>query len=346
LNISEEYLTSLRDQLEVAYDKKIERHGDCIGLQGHILLSVEKKIAISSIRRLFKQVKYEGGFSCQTVKVLEDFIRYHQTKRNNNEYAYSANWLLQVLENAPSRKINNPFIVQFIRSFYAVQISNHLAIDPLFMRDLAHSAIGRRVFYDQFVHLDGLNGSYGEGMEHYLEAETIVEHRAFALCLLTLREYLYRSKKKAQAYYQMLPEWSPQFHPFIQGRIRALQILLEDRKLRPNDFQKWVMEDMKHQVIINKNYRGFPAYELMILESLWRTRDFENGLWLTVQTLEKWSAYWNLKTGMDKGYYQVLKSLMLNFSMGCKSTFQRVAKLNASDEMPKLAEKFYISLLA
>ena len=346
LNISEEYLTSLRDQLEFAFDKKIERHSDCVGLQGHILLSVEKKIAISSIRRLFKQVKYEGGFSCQTLKALEDFIRYHQTKRNNNEYAYSANWLLEILENTPSRKINNSFIVQFIRSFYAVQISNHFAIDPLFMKDLAYSKIGRRIFFDQFVHLDGLNGSYGEGIAYYLEAETIDEHRAFAICLLGLREYLYKSKKKAQAYYLMLPQWSYQFHPFIQGRIRALEILLEDKKFSAKAFQNMVRKDMDHQEIINENYRSFPAYELMILESLWRKRDFENGLWLTVQTIEKWSAYWNLKTGMDKGYYHVLKSLMLNFSMGCKSTFQRVAKLNTSDELPKLAEKFYAELLA
>ena len=346
MTVSEEYLVSLREQLEFTFDKKIEHHNDCISLQDHILLSVEKRIAISSIRRLFKQVKYEGGFSYQTLKILEEYIHYHQAKKDNGEYAYSGKWLLEVLENAPTRKINDAFLVQFIRSFYAIQLSKHHALDPLFLKDVAESKLGRRIFYDQFLHLDGLKDNYGLGISYYLDFETVPEHRAFAICLLGLREYLYGTMKKAHHFYNMLPKWDDHFHPFIQGRIRGLGILLGYIQSDSTEFQTMVESDINRHAIVNKNYRGFPAYELMILETLWRIRDYNAGLWLTQKTLEKWSTSWQMKTGMDEGYYQVLKRLMLNFSLGYKTTFQKVAKLKVSDVMPKLAEKFYAELLA
>ncbi len=338
-------LDQLKSDIENVFQRKISSHRDCIALQNHIFLSTEKKIALSSIRRLFGQVVYQGQFTAYTISIFDEYIERQKQTDHPKDNLFTAEWLLHVLENAPTKRINNPFLVQFIRSFYAVQLASSSPIDPQLLKKIAQSKIGRRVFFDQFIYLDELIGSYGMGMQFYLMEETDPEHRAFALTILALKEVLLNNKAKANQYLQLIPIGQENFHPFIQGRIRSIQWYCREKNFYSSKTKSIILSDVSKQNISHRHYKDFPAYELMLLETFWRTQDLDLGFWLTQHTLNKWKKHWKTNGPMDPGYYVVLKELMLKFSECLPSVYKMVMRLPVPNAQPQLASRFYQQLL-
>ena len=338
-------LIDLKKSVELVFGRKISSYRDAMELQNLILLSTEKKIALPSIRRIFNQVKYQGNFSKNTTTILEEFIQNNTQKKREPGTQFSADWLLHFLENAPINNINNPFLIQFIRSYYAVQINRGEKMDPLLIKKIAESPIGRRVFFDQFVNLDELFGSYGLGIQYYLSVEKKDEHRAFAICILALKEIILKNKMGVINRFHSLPPFRNDYHPFIQGRMRAIQWYCKAAPIYPNP-KETILSDISHHVISSRNYKNYPAYELMLLEMFWKTREVELGNWLSQITFEKWKNSWSLDNAIDIGYYSVLKELMLKFTLNNNKLNKAISKLPSSNSLPPLATKYYKELLS
>ena len=340
-------INTLKEQIESVFQRKIETHSDCIQLQHQIFLTTEKKIALSSIRRLFHPSTYTGKFSSYTLEILTEYVEWNQLHPQPIQDIFTIEWLLKILQESPRNEIANPYIIQFIHSFYEIQLSQKTNdLTPVILRKIAKAELGRRIFFDQFVYLDQLNQSYGKGMEYYLQYEKVPEHRAFAMTILSIRDFLTGNIEKSAEWLDKLLPYPNEYHPFIQGRIRGLQILHHQWPSSLDEFTQQVMIDTQSHVFAIPNYRGFPAYEFMIFEALWRTQDEEKGAWLAEFTYQKWQPHWNGSQSMDLGYYHVLKQFMLHFTLENKTLHRKIIHLHCASNFPPLVKNYYKKLLS
>lgn len=337
-------MQKLRKEIELAFGRKIIANSDIIELQNKIEFTTHQPIANSTLRRLFKLVKYEGRFSAHTINTLNEYVNLEKTKHSKTRNHFAADWLIHVFHHLDKIDINDRVLLQAIRSFYAVQAKQALMLSESIMFQIAKNELGRRVFYDQFVNLDELENQYGKGLEYYIKFEKLEEHRAFALSLLCLKAWTLSNAKQLSFNFSKLPNFSSKFHPFIQGRIRAALVLNNPQESQIL-LQEQIIMDINNQYPTSENYKNFPGYELTLLEAFKYTDNKKMGKWLSEQILLKWEHRWLKDKNIDPGYYNALKLLMLSFFKSKSEIKNRILMLQAPDCLPLLATEYYSRLI-
>ncbi|HTL08573.1 MAG TPA: hypothetical protein VL307_09965 [Chitinophagaceae bacterium] len=102
----------------------------------------------------------------------------------------------------------------------------HLANEPSVAAEVYHemafSAFGRKYFFEQCIHIDGLNSVYGDALTYYLVNSNNSQQRFFAYVLSCYRYFLSCQPELFRKYFEMLADFRP-------SEIRSFPATLIDR---------------------------------------------------------------------------------------------------------------------
>jgi hypothetical protein len=103
----------------------------------------------------------------------------------------------------------------------------HPGLIDQFQREIAKTDNGQRYYFEQFVHIDRLNGYYGDGLRYYLYERKNRESQIFGNHLLCLRYWLTKDKKNMEAHCQAVVrlDLNKNDAPATAGRYYATQLI-------------------------------------------------------------------------------------------------------------------------
>jgi hypothetical protein len=318
------------------YGKSIDSYGDITRIQEDIMLVCGEHISASTLRRVFKLVDYNGKHSNVIVGILENYI---QRKRDftSSKTGSLKRFVIEFLkEGIVTNDLNNKQVIAVFLSLYrshGSELHHDLSLNDLIAKDY----LGRRVYFDQLVCLDGLNHGYGHALKTYIKNEDNIENICFASSLLSLKAYLNKTKQATEYDPNISNEFSYSLHPFVQGRLRVLQILLSP-SIKDWKIHEQFIEDTSKHVPLRGNYKLFPCYELVLVESLILMNRKDLVQKILGEVWYKWGDHWRKDQHIDAGYYNFFETLFERFNIQCND------KVNAIPKFPIYSARHYKSI--
>jgi hypothetical protein len=136
---------------------------------------------------------------------------------------------------------------------------------------MAKSELGRTIYFEQFIHIDQLNGAYSRGLRYYLGEKLTKKGKIFSHSLLALRSYLSDDPVALALHHQEVVQYSPDtsLDPFICARHFATQLFFQ---CQHHEALYSVLQECRmffqHLSSAKENYQGFPCFELTVSEAL------------------------------------------------------------------------------
>lgn len=331
----------MRNEVEKIYGKKITAYSDCLQLTKEIAQKTGFRLNVNTIRRFFGVVQATYPPSLTTVEIFsqyagfrsfEHFIESHQP----HEETFPApptlflDYVSLLFEKASAATSNDPTWYNIVREtiFY---LDKHPGLVDPFQRIAVRTKVGLDIYFEQFVDVDRLNSTYGNGLRYYLAAKETKEAQLFGHSLLALRSFLSEDQEGLNIHYQKVASLSldKYIHPFVCGRYFATQVLYY--KDNPEKLYSIALEARRFYADMPPSrdvYQSFPCFELVYAEALVLAGQAAEALFYIQESRKKKTDYTpptvdlNLFAALD--LYEVLALTMLGETERAKKASKRI----------------------
>lgn len=291
-------LSGFRKQAETSFGKKILSHKECIELQTEIFQKTGELLSLNTLRRFFCLIKSAHTPSVSTLNVLARYCGYrsygewHQVeaeKETTGENADLLQYMTLLFSDTTVQDGHDKTYGNLVYNTIRFLNKNHRVVDA-FQQAISKTKNGQAFYFESFVHIDRLNGFYGNGLRHYLAEKKTKEAQIFGNSLLALRFWLTENDEALlhDCNQVLQHKLDPGIHPFVCGRYfgtRLLKARTEKKALTP------VLSEAKEyyrRLTLPKDvYATFPCFELTYGGALLLAGQWQETLDYTAQGISK-----------------------------------------------------------
>jgi hypothetical protein len=289
--MKQNFLPSLKKELENSFGRKIISSRDCLQMVEDIYNRTGETVNANTLRRFFGLVKAEYPPSVSTLTILSRYCGFNSIaeieKLSSNEHPDTninkeevLRYLVSLFKNTQvsgnQEKTFYPLVEQTI-----IFLERNPSLIDRFQREIAKTATGQYYYYEKLVNIDRLNNYYGDGLRHYLIAKNTEEAKVFAHAIQVFRYWLTKNKEELLKHMAEIPAITtmPNFPAHILGRLIAARIYYANLK---GELVDAILAEAKryHGAIIASREDSpfsFPDFELIICEALLLTGYYEEG---------------------------------------------------------------------
>ncbi|HWJ91603.1 MAG TPA: hypothetical protein VNR87_10865, partial [Flavisolibacter sp.] len=230
----------LVEEIEETFGKRVSTSRDCIQLCEDIYFKTSFSINPNTLRRCFGLVKADYPPSSSTLNILsrycgfdsvEEILSLRKARANNNAGQAKAihDYIVALFKTSTVKEPIDETFLGLVRQTVLFLQQYPELIDKL-QRSIARTKNGQEYYFEQFVHIDKLNGHYGEGIRYYLNEKKTPEAQVFGHSILCLRAWLSNDGPSLRKHFAELVKTKPtkNFHPFVCGRYYASHLLFAD----------------------------------------------------------------------------------------------------------------------
>lgn len=232
------YTSTLKNEIEATFGKKITSSKDCLLLSEDLFIKISVKVNSNTLRRFFGVVKTNYFPSPTIIEILchycgfssfEEFTALKITPDlTNKRAAYSVsvlNYLINIFKNIHTAKTDKTFSAIVKHTIQLLQ--RHPELYDKFHRAIAKTKNGQQFYYEQFIHIDGLNSFYGTGLRYYLLENSNPEAQVFGHTLLCVKNWLSDDSVGLKKHYDQLSNYyiTKEIHPGVSAHLFAAQLL-------------------------------------------------------------------------------------------------------------------------
>jgi len=208
-----EYIHQLKLYIERVLGRRILSSGDCRFLFHQITQQLNLTLSFNTLRRFFNLMDTKHAQSVYTLNILsaycgfasfDDFVStvkrtpIKQKEQQNTDLLF---YVVTLFKETEVSDENDYTFFYFVRHTITFLEFHPILIDQ-FQREIAKTANGQLYYFEQFIHVDRLNGFYGDGLKYYLYEKKNPEAQIFGNYLLCLRYWLTRENKNMEKHYQ------------------------------------------------------------------------------------------------------------------------------------------------
>ncbi|MBC7950076.1 MAG: hypothetical protein H7Y42_19485 [Chitinophagaceae bacterium] len=289
--MKQNFLASLRKELENSFGRKIISSRDCIQLVEDIYKKTGETVNANTLRRFFGLVRADYPPSSSTLTILSRYCGFNSmheieeiSSNENPEANVSKEEVLrymvalfkhtQVVGN--EEKTFFPLVEQTM-----IFLERNPTLIDKFQREIAKTSTGQFYYYEKLANIDRLNGYYGDGLRHYLRSKSNEEGKIFAHAMQIFRYWLTKNKEQLIEHMTEITtiEPPPNCPDHILGRLIAAKLYYANVK---NESIDKILSEAKryHAGIIASREDSpfsFPDFELIIGEALLLTGNYDEG---------------------------------------------------------------------
>jgi hypothetical protein len=338
--IKPELFQVLIEEIEETFGKRVSTSRDCIQLSEDIYFKTSYTINPNTLRRCFGLVKADYPPSSGTLNILsrycgfdsfEEMLSLRKARAAGNITQAKAvhDYIVALFKATPVRQSNDETFLGLVRQTIQFLQQYPELIDKI-QRSISRTKNGQDYYFEQFVHIDKLNGHYGEGLRYYLNEKKTPEAQVFGHSILCLRAWLSNDGPALKKHFSEVVKIKPTkgFHPFICGRYYAAHLFFADEN--GLDPERILMDAHNAHASLKPTediYRNFPCFEYVFAIALTITKHFQEALYY-IDYAQK--HYPGKHASIDPGFY---KTMQLTKALCLFMTGER-----------KGAEKFYAQI--
>lgn len=289
--MKQNFLSSLKKELENSFGRKIISSRDCIQMVEDIYHRTGETVNANTLRRFFGLVKAEYPPSSSTLTILAKYCGFNSPDEIEK---------LSLNEN-PDINVNKEEVLRYLvslfkntqvagnqeKTFYPlveqtiIFLERNPSLTDRFQREIAKTATGQYYYYEKLANIDRLNDYYGDGLRHYLISKNTEEARVFANSMQVFRYWLTKNKESLINHMTEIPaiNATPNFPAHILGRLIAAR--LYHASVKGEVIDKILAEAKRYHAAIIASREdspfSFPDFELIICEALLLTGNYDEG---------------------------------------------------------------------
>lgn len=343
-------LPLLRQKVESTFGRKIFSAKECTELHHDVLKKTNAFISVHTLRRLFGLVKSDHTPSYTTLNVLANYCGYasianlwSENEATPPEVNGALNlllYLVSLFKNTPLKTEGDVTYINMVRhTVYFLEREPQLA-EP-FQKEIAKTKNGQDYYFERFVNMDKLNGYYGNGLTHYLQAKTTPEAQIFGNASLALRYWLTGDDALFLQYANKVTgtALTEDVHPFVCGRYFGIKLLKaafarEDSFATLNEAEAFYARQKPAE-----HGHRFPGFELTLAMTLALTGEHEATLFYAKKGLEKYRLKAFTKGKQIRQSLLLFKAVALTGAGRTTEALKTYAKIDPT-EFYFLAKKF------
>lgn len=318
---SEKDLNRLRRSVERTFGKRVQTQTDCDHLVNDVNEKTDFKISQQTLRRFFGLINSPSFASLSTLNVLcqftgyKDWVSFVQSGRSN-------------LQKSEIKTLSDEEIF-FIKDFYSIPLdvwgdtnfynASHNIARKIVASDcpgslfkwLAFNPTSQIFFYEMFPYIDGISGSYANGIRAYLNQKKTKEAKAFGHSLLFLGAFLTGDATEMENHFHSLKKMDidTSIHPLPLARLIGNHILYYSKK-NPRLFNEWVNKGI-HEYLNNYDSKSpkayyFPGFHFMLTDYLLLADEYEKALYV-IEIFEQIHIHLNPLFIPHDSYVEVVK---------------------------------------
>jgi tetratricopeptide (TPR) repeat protein len=287
-----EQKAAIKNELERVFGRCITSYRDCIQLSDDIFRKTQKQINPNTLRRIFGLVKAEYPPSQATLDILSKYCGFYSVeelctskqKVNNDDIVYQdqlLNFIVTLFIQTPVDDILDKTFLTLARHTITFLNNNDLMAEK-FMNVISKTKTGQDLYFENFVNVDKLNSSYGNGLRYYLHAKGTEEASLFAHALITLKYWLNNNQEKIlhQGDYLLDRNLSPaSTEPYIMTRYFAALLFYAEAASMSADEILIDIYKYYSSAALNDNKEQLICFEYIISEALMLTGHSQDALY-------------------------------------------------------------------
>jgi hypothetical protein len=221
--VTQHKLAVLKDDIEKRLGRKIKSSGDCNELSIEIFTKTSQPLNPNTLRRFFGLVPYKFMPSTATLHILSRYCGYtsfdqvpevKKISLNNTFQKESILEFLTSLYRIDTYEKNDLIYCSIVKETVKLLNRNDYLIND-FHRDIAKLKNGRTYYFEKFIHIDGLNSIYGEGLREYLSEKRSIEDDIMGHSLLMIKYWSTMDDVNLERHYDILSSYK--LKPGISG---------------------------------------------------------------------------------------------------------------------------------
>lgn len=277
----------LKGEVEQTFGRPVFTAKDCIHLSTDIYNRTRVQISPHTLRRLFGLVKADTAPSKSTLNILAKYCGFSSISEvpqsingfGDLEVVHTENvskFLFGLFQEVPLQEVKREALLFLVKNVVTLlNREQELAYD--FQRKVAKTTNGQVLYFEQFIHLDKLNGYYGDGLRHYIHEKKTVEAECFGYSLLVFRYWLAGEDDKLHQSFGQIQKYQHfKFaDPSLQGHYMAARLLFAH--VSGHSIEKIVYDAHRFHLSISaqKEKKGtFPFFEYLVSAALILTGNY------------------------------------------------------------------------
>lgn len=284
----ERYFQMLLEEVEIQLGCKITSATECEKLSQELATNFSIQLTSQSIRRMYKLIKYDGGFNKHSLNCLSQYCYYQDYEDFKNKK--SLNDLDRYFQFQHKDEFQNNFFQISEELCYQLIDSPQLLMNSL--QQLLENPMARKYFMEHHPMRDLLCTPYILYFQEYLKHNNSHEAKLFAYGFLFHAAFLSSNDELMQLYYQKILETPIGKEVFVipAGRKYGIMLLYADKIGDENLFKNYFEEMKKARTFyFTQSESSVCSFEYMVLEELIYTqRKAEIQYLLENQTTQKY----------------------------------------------------------
>jgi hypothetical protein len=289
--MKQNFLSSLKKELENSFGRKIVSSRDCIEMVEDIYQKTGDTVNSNTLRRFFGLVKADYPPSSSTLTILSKYCGFNSMQEVEQ----------LTITDEPEINVNKEEVLRYMVSLFKhtqalsnqenafyplveqtiVFLERNPSLIDKFQREIAKTATGQYYYYEKLPNIDRLNGYYGDGLRHYLIAKKTDEGKIFAHSMQIMRYWLIKNKEQLMTHMSEIADITPTSYcpDHILGRLIAAKLYHASVKGEP--IERILAESKRYHAGIIADREdssfSFPDFELIICEALLLTGNYDEG---------------------------------------------------------------------
>ncbi len=250
-------------------------------LQFKIRKSIDEYLSVQTLNRFFGLIKNDFKPSAVTLNILARYINYNsfeefellqaEAKEKDTESSATVMLLNSLFSTMEYNGKIESGVLSIVRNLHFL-MQKHTSLAKDVYPFMASSQFGRKYFYEQFVHIDSLNKSYGDGLNYFLIHCKDKESCFFAYNVLCLRYFLSERQQQQQHYYKKVSAYAleeiKEFNTTNIARYYATLVLNELHFANIDETVKEALRLFKETRINNLRASVWLQPEMILAEAL------------------------------------------------------------------------------
>jgi tetratricopeptide (TPR) repeat protein len=283
--MNNESLVLLKREVEKVFERKILSASDCQSLSADIYEQTENRLSVNTLRRLFNLMKCKYQPSIFTLDLLSrycgfssysDFITPAIEKSDKLDDLHDLEsrfleLLIVMFKDMEIRGMSDNAYQKLIHELVK-DMSRWPKVIDKFQLAIAQTANGQKIYFEQFINIDELNGFYGKGLRYYVAQIPFVEGKILGHSLLCLNGWLTMNAESLHSHFYAMTRYyesNSTLEPALQARVFAAQLF---KATIDNTQTESLLIEARNYYDSNSSqpnsYISFPTFEYVLAEAL------------------------------------------------------------------------------
>ncbi len=358
MNINNFELQILIKKVENRFGKKINFAFELEELSNHIKKNINISISVQSLRRIFGFIKDGTKPSNRTINILCTYCGYDNIidfteKTDLSSTPTSDIDLINIIKEF--LKINPINSSDYIYQNACGNITKYILKNKNILQKtkqfITSDKIAQVYLIERHPYIDGLCNGYDEIIKLYIQEKKTNDAILFGNCLLLLSSILAEDKFNSKKYIDIINSFESidNFHPFLQARKIACNILYNYVNENYQNLDKWINDAFKQEKLqkrFPKKEAYFPFYQFIMADVLILINKYEEADYFLKIANKDYRKIEDLP--VDNEYYNCLELMDLinkSYKNGNRGLNKKIRKFNTSELVFGMHDYYSIQIL-